>query len=91
MARKLPAPPSAITGALGDWLRSLHALIEATPNISVASFAAADTPNSRVTGLSGDLCVNIGVESNTSRLWVLGGGSPSALTSQGWARVRVLE
>lgn len=88
MARKLTEPPSSVTGPLGLWLRALHQHLEAQPNISIASFTA--TPNSSVTGQPGDLCVNIDSTSTTSRLWVLGGGSRSALTNQGWAVVRVL-
>ena len=78
-----------ITGQLGFWLNELHQFIEAQPRISVASFGA--TPNSAVTGLPGDLCVNIGSASTTSRLWVLGGAARSALTNQGWALVRMLQ
>lgn len=88
--RRLPAPPSAITGVLGTWLRELHSVVEALPNVSIASFGATDTPNSRVTGMSGDLCINIGSASTDSRAWILGGGTRSALTDQGWALLRIV-
>lgn len=91
MPRKLVAPPSNVSGPLGLWLRDLHAWVENQPNISLASFGATDTPNSRVTGFSGDMCVNLGSASTTSRLWVLGGASLSALTDQGWAAVRIVQ
>lgn len=91
MARHLPSPPSDITGPLGQWLREVHRVVEALPNVSIASFGATDTPNSRVTGTAGNLCINIGSASTDSRLWVLGGGATaSALTDQGWALVRIV-
>lgn len=67
MPRRLPAPPSGITGPLGNWLREVHTLLESQPNISLVSFGATDTPNSRVTGMSGDMCINIGSASTDSR------------------------
>ena len=88
--RRLPAPPSSITGVLGTWLRELHGVVEALPNVSIASFGATDTPNSRVTGMSGDLCINVGSASTDSRAWILGGGTRSALTDQGWALLRIV-
>lgn len=91
MARRLVPPPSSITGALGQWLRDVHTLLEAQPNFSLVSFAATETPNSRVTGRSGDFCVNIGSASTDSRVWVLGGASVSALTDQGWRLVRIVQ
>jgi hypothetical protein len=89
VARNLVAPPSDASGALGAWLRDLHRWVEAQPAISLASFGATDTPNSRVTGYSGTLCINIGSASTDSRLWVLGGASLSALTDQGWRVVQL--
>jgi hypothetical protein len=91
VARKLVPPPSTVTGALGEWLREVHRVIESTPNVSLVSLDASATPNSRVSGVPGDLAVNVNQSaSTTSRLWVLG-GSGSALTNLGWALVRVLQ
>lgn len=90
MPRRLPAPPSSLTGPLASWLRELHTLIESQPNISLVSFEATDTPNSRVTGMSGDIAINIGSASTDSRAWILGGGTRSALTDQGWALLRIV-
>jgi hypothetical protein len=82
VARKLVPPPSTVTGALGEWLREVHRVIESTPNVSLVSLDASAT---------GDLAVNVNQSaSTTSRLWVLG-GSGSALTNLGWALVRVLQ
>ena len=91
MARKLIPPPSTITGALGEWLREVHRVIESTPNVSLVSLAATATPNSAVSGIPGDLAVNVSPSaSTTSRLWTMG-GSGSGLTQLGWALVRVAE
>lgn len=90
MSRHLVPPPSSITGALGAWLLDVHRYLESQPTFSVASFAPTETPNSRVTGRGGDLCVNEGSASTASRLWLLG-GERSALTNQGWALVRIVQ
>mgnify|MGYP001581092362 FL=1 len=90
MARNLNPPPSGVTGALGAWLHDLHAWVEGLPSISIASFGATDTPNSRVTGGTGALCVNIGSASTQSRFWLLGGPALSTRTDQGWVLVRVV-
>ena len=91
MARKLVAPPSDVTGALGAWLRELHRVVESTPNVSLVSLGATATPNSAVTGVPGDLAFNVSPSASTSsRLWVMG-GSGSALTQLGWALVRIVE
>lgn len=91
MARKLVSPPSSVTGALGEWLREVHRVIESTPNASLISLEATQTPNSRVSGVPGDLAFNVSPSASTSsRLWVMG-GSGSALTQLGWALVRLLE
>ena len=91
MSRHIQAPPSSITGPLGAWLQQLWKHIEAQPSISLQSFSGASTPDSLVTGLPGDICINIGADSSTSRVFVLGGAARSVLTQLGWARVRVLE
>ena len=89
MARHLAPPPSDVTGPIGRWLRDLHTYIEGQPSISLASFAPTETPNSRVTGTLGNLCVNLGSASTISRLWILGGGTDaSARTDQGWFLVQ---
>lgn len=90
MSRKLEAPPSGVTGALGTWLNKVWAHLEAQPNFSTASFPVTSTPNSRVTGFPGDLCTNLASASTASRLWMLGGSS-SALTDQGWVLVRIVQ
>lgn len=89
MSRNLVPPPSSLSGPLGLWLQDLHRWVEAQAQISIASFAATETPNSRVTAFSGGMCVNLGSASTQSRLWLLGGNSVSVLTDQGWSVVRI--
>ena len=90
MARNLAPPPSSITGPLGLWLTNMWQWVEAQPQISLASFSPTQDPNSRVTALSGALCINLGSGSTQSRLWLLGGNNLSAATDQGWSVVRIL-
>lgn len=83
-------PPSDITGPLGGYLRDLWRYVESQPQFSAQSFSATSTPNSIVSGLPGDICVNLCSASTASRLWVLGGTTRSAFTNQGWQLVRVV-
>jgi len=83
--RKLPFPPSAVTGPLGAWLFELWKYIESQPTVSLFSGV---TPNSSLTGLSGDLAINVGSASTDTRAWILGGGQRSGLTNQGWVTLR---
>jgi hypothetical protein len=83
-------PPSNISEPLAGWLRNVWSYIESQPQFSYTSFGATDTPNSRVSGFPGDMCVNIGSASTATRLWILGGTSRSAITNQGWQIVRIV-
>lgn len=89
MSRNLAPPPSDVTGSLGRWLRDAWTWIEAQPQWSIASFGAAETPNSRVTAATGGLCINIGSASTQSRLWVM--GATSDRTDQGWVLARIVQ
>lgn len=82
----LPTPPSDVTGPLGDYLRVLWRTLNGMPNISAFS---GTSPNSTVTGLPGDLAVNIAVASNDSRLFVKGGSARIPSTT-GWVTVRIV-
>lgn len=73
---------------LNSYLRDIAQVLNTLPRISIFSGA---TPNSLISGLPGDLLVNIGSASTTSRLWIKAGGSSTVPTSTGWAVVRVLE
>ncbi len=82
----IPTPPSDLTGPLGEYLLVLWRTLNGMPNISAFS---GTSPNSAVTGLPGDLAVNIGSASTDSRLFVMGGSS-RAPSITGWKTVRIV-
>ena len=81
MRQYLGGPPSDLTGPLRRYLLDIQRAMNGLPVMSL--FSGTD-PNSRVTGLPGDLVVNVGSVNTDRRLWVLGGGDQSRLTTQGW-------
>lgn len=85
MARgDLPLPPSNVTGELGLWLQEVWKRLVNTPTVS---YFSGTTPNSVVTGLAGQLAVNVGSASTDTRVWVKG-GSASVPSQTGWVTVR---
>lgn len=82
----LPLPPSQLTGDTGDYFHLLWRTLNSMPNISAFS---GTSPNSVVTGMPGDMAINIGSASTSSRLWIMGGSARQPSTT-GWAVVRVL-
>lgn len=88
MPHHLPMPPSDVTGSLGRYLTQVARAVNRMP---VVSYFSGLTPNSAVTGLPGDLAINLGSASTSSRVWVKGGSSSASLSRVGWACVRVLE
>lgn len=82
---QLSPPPSSITGPLGTWLQDLWTLVNGQPTIS---YFSGTSPNSSVTGVAGNLAVNIGSASTTSRLW-LKGGDPAIPDQVNWVVVRI--
>lgn len=89
-AQRIAQPP-LITGdqmnALNAYLRDVASALNAIPRFSIFSGAS---PNSVISGLPGDLLINIGSASSTSRLWIKG-GTGVVPTNTGWAVIRVLE
>ena len=81
----VPPPPSSVTGELGNYLQQIARYLNSQPSISI--FTGANTPNSNLTGLAGDLAVCLQSGSTDSRLW-LKGGSPAAPSKTGWVTVR---
>lgn len=89
--RNIPQPPSDVTGPLGRWLGDVTAYLNSQPQLSLASFGPTETPNSRVTGATGALCINLGSGSTQSRVWVLApAGTISERTDQGWQLLRIV-
>lgn len=82
---KLPLPPSSVTGPIGDYLHILWQTLANVPNIS---YFSGTSPNSALTGVAGDLAVNVGSASTSSRLWVKG-GSVTAPDKVNWSVVRI--
>lgn len=81
---KLRLPPSDVTGALGEWLQDLWRTVNNTPT---ASYFSGTNPNtSGFTGQPGDLLVNVGSASTSTRLWQMGGASVS---TNSWVAVRI--
>ena len=83
--QRIRTVPSSVTGDLYFWLSDLALTVNGIPQVS---YFSAPTPNSVVTGLTGDLAVNLGSGSTDSRVWVLGGNSLSVLTQFGWVVLR---
>ncbi len=77
---RIPFPPSDVTGALGDYLLVLWRAINDSPTLS---YFSGSTPNSVITGLPGDLAVNVGSASTSTRLWQMG-GSVAQPSTTGW-------
>lgn len=67
---RLAPPPSSVTGPLGSWLNDVWALLNNQPTVS---YFSGTTPNSTVTGVAGDVAINIGSASTDSRAWLKGG------------------
>ncbi len=82
---RLRPPPSNLSGDLGIWLTELARAVNSIPQVS---YFSAPTPNSLVTGMTGDLAINLASGSTDTRVWVLGGGSLSQLTTRGWVTLR---
>lgn len=84
--RRVSDPPSSITGIMARYLGEIATALN---NIPVISYFSGTTPNSTVSGYAGDIAINLTSTSTNSRVWVLG-GSPSAVTNQGWVRMSVV-
>ena len=73
-------PPPTGNQAVDHWLRDLAAIVNSQPRVS---WFSGTTPNSAITGVAGDLAINLASGSTVSRLWLMG-GSPSYVTTLGW-------
>ena len=85
MTQRLRNVPSSVTGELNRWLSDLATMMNNQP---FASYFSGTTPNSVVTGIAGDMAVNVGSASTSSRLWVKG-GDPVVPDQLNWVIVRV--
>ncbi len=78
-------PPSSVTGELGAYLLDVWRVLNDIPSMSMFSGAS---PNSVITGLPGDLAVNVGSASTSTRLWQMG-GSVAQPSTTGWNPLHV--
>ena len=85
--RKVADPPSTLTGPLLVWAQSVADYLNSTPTMSL--FSGTSPILSKVTGMPGDLAMNVGSASSTSRLWIHGGTSTDFNTTD-WAVIRTL-
>lgn len=81
--RRIPSPPSGITGELGVWLRDVARAINDIPQLSGFS---GSTPNGVVSGYPGDLLVNLTSATSDLRLYQKG-GSTRVPNKTGWVLV----
>ena len=87
MSQRLRNVPSSITGELRGWLSDLATMVNNQP---FASYFSGTTPNSLVTGVAGDMAVNIGSASTDSRFWVKG-GDPVIPSQTSWVVLRIAQ
>ncbi len=78
--QRIRQPPSSVTGELGVWLWDLAEVVNNTPSLS---YFSGTTPNSTLTGWTGDIGVNVGSASTNTRLWQHA-GSPDMPSQQSW-------
>lgn len=64
---KTPLPPSIMTGEMGVWADTVWQAINNQPTLSVFS---GTHPNSSVTGVAGNIAVNVAPSSSVSRLFI---------------------
>ena len=83
---RIPPVPSGITGAIRAYLEQIARQLNGEAYIS--KFSAANPNTSGFTGVPGDLAVNVGSASTSSRLWIME-GSTSSIDTNGWRIVRI--
>lgn len=83
---RIPPVPSGITGVLATYLGQIARQLNAEGYIS--TFSAANPNTSGLTGIPGNLAVNIGSASSWTRLWVMSGSVASRSTNS-WQMVRM--
>lgn len=83
---RLPPVPSGVTGPLADWCRLAARQLNGEAYISKFSGSAASL--SAITGIPGDMVMNVGSASTATRLWIHKGSTASADTVN-WSSVRI--
>jgi hypothetical protein len=81
--------PPVYGSSLTDLVRTLQVWHrQLTSEVAVSIFSAANPNTSGFTGIPGNLAVNIGSASTSSRLWILE-GSTASIDTNGWRIVRI--
>lgn len=75
-----------MTGELGQWLTEVWSALNETPRISYVSLTNPNT--SGITGLPGDILINVASASTWTRAWMMSGSVASIATS-GWKMFRM--
>lgn len=83
---RLPPVPSGISGDIGNYLRLIVGQLNSEGYVSI--FSGTNPNTSGITGLPGNLLVNIGSASTDSRLFVMSGAARS-MDTNAWRVVRV--
>jgi hypothetical protein len=86
MSNRIPPVPSSITGEIGRYLNQLARQLNAEAYIS--TFSAANPNTSGLTGIPGNLAVNIGSASTSTRLWIME-GSTASIDTNAWRMLRI--
>lgn len=83
---RLPPVPSAVSGVLGSYLRLVVKQLNQEGYISL--FSGANPNTSGVTGIPGNLLINIGSASTSTRLWGME-GSIASVSTNSWRPLRI--
>jgi hypothetical protein len=83
---RLPPVPSSITGEVARYLGQIVRQLNGEAYIS--KFSAANPNTSGLTGIPGDLAVNVGSASTSTRLWILEGATAS-IDTNAWRMLRI--
>ena len=82
---RIPPVPVSITGDIAAYLKQVVRILNAEAYIS--KFSGTNPNTSNVTGIPGNLVVNVGSASTWTRLWVMG-GSIQSISTTGWQMLR---
>jgi hypothetical protein len=84
--QRIPPVPSNATGPLADWCRL--AARQLNQEVYISQFSGANPNTSGFSGQPGNLLVNIGSDSTSTRLWVMA-GAQNSFDTDNWKPVRV--
>jgi hypothetical protein len=86
VSNRIPPVPSGITGVLATYLGQIARQLNGEAYISL--FSGANPNTSGFTGIPGNLLVNIGSASTSTRLWMMA-GSVASIDTNNWVPLRV--